>query len=98
MSDKSLGLSLEKKWANCLIHLFLRLSYELLNIILILYIIITNIRGFLNPFAKCLAKILPITECNGVIIFIILLLFFTCDFCQIFLHDKRCSMRFCMVY
>ena len=22
----------------------------------------------------------------------------TCDFCKIFLLDKRCSMQFCMVY
>ena len=50
---------------------------------------------FLNPFAKGLAKFLSITVCGGIINLQIHQS--TCDFCPIFLLDKRCSMLFCMV-
>ena len=43
---------------------------------------------FLNPFAKGLAQILPITVCDGTINLEINTS--TCDFCQIFLLDKIC--------
>ena len=54
------------------------------------------IEVFLNAFAKGLAKILPIIVCDGIINLQINKR--TYDFCQIYLLDKRCSIRFCMVY
>ena len=59
-------------------------------------IFVETIEVFLNPFAKGLAKLLPITVCDE--IFNLQIHKSTCDFCQIFLLDKRSFMRFCIVY
>ena len=50
----------------------------------------------MQPQTRFGKEILPITVCDG--IFNLLIIKGTSDFCQIILHDKRCSMQFCMVY
>ena len=55
-----------------------------------------KIEFLLNPLAKGLANFLPITVCDGIINLQINKSI--CDFCQIFLLDKWCSLQFCMTY
>ena len=57
---------------------------------------LTTIEVFLNPFGKGLAKLLPLKFAMELLIY--RLIKSTCDFCQVFLLDKRCSMQFCIVY
>ena len=55
-----------------------------------------TIEVFLNPLSKVWQRNFPITVCDGN--FNLSINKSTCDLCQIFLLDKRCSMQFCKVY